>query len=233
MPEIYLLPTALSDDHISFFDCDYYHDIIDQADEFWVENLRTARRFLSAIRCRRKIQTLTFKELSKKTPQEEIRKWCATSSGTVIVMSEAGCPGIADPGAVAIDYAHKASWKVIPLAGPSSILMALMASGMNGQRFEFHGYLPVDKKQQAQSLKSLENDSKKHHGKSQIFMETPYRNNQLLRAVLATCSPETKLCVAANLTSKEENIRSMKLAEWKKHSFDYHKQPAIFVMNTN
>lgn len=232
MPEIYLLPTALSADHLSFFDCDYYHDIIDQADEFWVENLRTARRFLSAIGCHRKIHDLTFKELSKKTPRENIHQWCKLPLNKVVVMSEAGCPGVADPGAIAVHYAHNASWKVIPLAGPSSILMALMASGMNGQRFEFHGYLPVDKKQQAQSIKSLENDSKKN-GKTQLFMETPYRNNQLLRTILAVCSPETMLCVAANLTAENESICSMSIGEWKHKTFDFHKQPVVFVMNTN
>lgn len=148
-------------------------------------------------------------------------------------MSEAGCPGIADPGALAVQYAHKENWEVIPLAGPSSIFMALMASGINGQRFEFHGYLPVDKKLLIQSLKSLENDSKKQHGKSQIFMETPYRNNQLLRAILSVCSVETTLCVAANLTAENESIRSMSIGEWKRQKFDYHKQPVVFVMNTN
>jgi len=145
------------------------------------------------------------------------------------VISEAGCPGIADPGALAVEICHQNNVPVVPLVGPSSILLALMASGMNGQGFTFHGYLPIEKKAKSQKIKELDRLASQT-GVSQIFMETPYRNNQLLQDVVKTCANYSKLCIAANITSKDEFIKTKPIVEWKKTKVDLHKIPAIFIL---
>jgi 16S rRNA (cytidine1402-2'-O)-methyltransferase len=147
----------------------------------------------------------------------------------VALMSEAGCPGIADPGAEIVALAHKNNIQVVPLTGPSSILLALMASGFNGQSFTFHGYLPIDKLQRAKRLKELESLSERLN-QTQIFIETPFRNNQLLDEVLKSCSSKTRLCVACNLTAPDEQIISRPVEQWRKTKVDFHKKPAIFLL---
>ena len=145
------------------------------------------------------------------------------------VISEAGCPSVADPGSVIVRWAHNHQIPVVPLAGPSSILLALMASGMNGQRFEFHGYLPIDKSKRSQKIKALEKESLKT-GKSQIFMETPYRNNALLDALMKECNPATGLCLASDITAPQQTIVSKRVNQWKDQIPDLHKKPTIFIL---
>jgi len=148
---------------------------------------------------------------------------------TIGIISEAGCPGVADPGQILVAVAQDANAEVKPLVGPSSFLLALMASGMNGQQFQFVGYLPIDQHLRAKKIKELENESQKKNC-TQIFIETPYRNNQLIETIMNTCKPDTRLCIAVNITSKEENIRTKPISEWKKQIPDINKKPAIFLM---
>jgi 16S rRNA (cytidine1402-2'-O)-methyltransferase len=145
------------------------------------------------------------------------------------VISEAGCPGIADPGALAVAYAHQKGIQVVPLSGPSSMFLALMGSGFSGQSFAFHGYLPIDKKERATTLKKLEQESLREK-RAQLFMETPFRNNQLLADALATLSSQTKLCIAKNLTAADELIQTKTIADWKNHPLDLHKVPTVFIL---
>jgi len=145
------------------------------------------------------------------------------------IISEAGCPGVADPGALAVKIAHQNNIRVIPLTGPSSILMALMASGFNGQSFAFQGYLPIDKKERAQAIKNLEREVQKQR-QTQIFMDTPFRNNALFKALLTYCSPSMKLCVAKNITGSDEEIKTLSIDQWKKYKIDLHKVPVIFIL---
>ena len=145
------------------------------------------------------------------------------------LMSEAGCPAVADPGSDIVAEAHKRGIKVVPMVGPSSILLALMASGFNGQSFTFHGYLPIDKVQRSKRIKELENIAERHN-QTQIFIETPFRNNQILEDILKTCSPRTRLCVACNVTAADEQIISQPIEQWRKQKVDFHKKPAIFLI---
>jgi 16S rRNA (cytidine1402-2'-O)-methyltransferase len=147
------------------------------------------------------------------------------------IISEAGCPGIADPGALAVAHAHHKGIQVVPLSGPSSMFMALMASGFSGQSFAFHGYLPIDKKEKAQALRKLENESTKEK-RAQIFMETPFRNNQLLEDILSTLALQTKLCIAKNLTASDELVLTKTVEEWKKLPIDLHKIPTVFIIQS-
>jgi len=148
------------------------------------------------------------------------------------ILSEAGLPAVADPGARLVRLAHQRKVQVVPLVGPSSILLALMASGMNGQRFMFHGYLPIDKFERKKSIQKLESDSKKNDC-TQIFMETPYRNNQLLDDLIKTCHPSTLICIASNLTLEDEFVYTQTASEWAKKKTDFHKKPAIFLLDSN
>ena len=145
------------------------------------------------------------------------------------LMSEAGCPGVADPGADIVAEAHRRGIKVVPLVGPSSILLSLMASGFNGQSFTFHGYLPIDKAQRSKRIKELEGQAEKF-GQTQLFIETPFRNNQLLDEVLKVCKPATRLCIACNLTATDEMVQTKTIAQWKKEQPDLHKRPVIFLL---
>ncbi|HTI17894.1 MAG TPA: SAM-dependent methyltransferase [Trinickia sp.] len=197
------------------------------------ENAKTTRSFLKKVGTERPIQEIEIRELNVKTPAAEIDRLLSpvlagTDAGLV---SEAGCPAVADPGALLVRRAHERGVKVVPLVGPSSILLALMASGMNGQRFAFHGYLPVDAAERAKKLKELEQQSRKVH-ETQIFIETPYRNRALLDALLAGLAPSTLVAVAVDLTLDTERIVSRPVSEWKKNAgaLDFHKRPAIFLM---
>jgi 16S rRNA (cytidine1402-2'-O)-methyltransferase len=155
-----------------------------------------------------------------------------TAGNTVGILSEAGCPGVADPGQLLVQWAHEAEIKVRPLVGPNSMLLALMASGMNGQHFRFSGYLPIDLPARAKAIKELEHESQRRNC-TQLFMETPYRNNQLMEVLVKTCLPQTRLCVAANLTGKDEFIKTKTIAEWKNKLPDLHKQPAVFLLSSS
>ena len=154
---------------------------------------------------------------------------CINANKNIAIISEAGCPGIADPGQILIELAQQLNAVVKPLVGPSSILLALMASGMNGQQFEFVGYLPIDNGERVKAIAALELTSQKKHS-TQIFIETPYRNDQLIETILKTCKPNTKFCIAAELTSANEYIKTKTIAEWKKEKTGFHKKPAIFLL---
>ncbi len=196
-----------------------------------VENARTARRFVKTISPEKVIEELTFTVVDKDTPQGEVKKALQPilegKNGGVI--SEAGCPGIADPGAELAKYAHQLGIKVVPLVGPSAILLALMGSGFNGQSFAFHGYIPIEKKQRLLAIKNLEMEMLKRD-QTQIFMETPYRNNQMLTDLMSALSPGTRLCIAANITAPDELLQTKTVAEWKQKLPDLHKIPAVFLI---
>ncbi|CAB3753398.1 SAM-dependent methyltransferase [Paraburkholderia humisilvae] len=196
------------------------------------ENAKTTRVFLKKVGTERPIQEIEIRELNVNTPAGEIDRLLApilagTDAGLV---SEAGCPAVADPGALLVRRAHERGVKVVPFVGPSSILLALMASGLNGQSFAFHGYLPVDAGERAKRLRELEQQSRKVK-QTQIFIETPYRNRALLDTLLASCAPSTLVCVAVDLTLDSETIVSRAVSDWKKKPApDLHKRPAIFLL---
>ena len=197
---------------------------------FLAENIRTARRFISSLELGILIPELQFSVLDKNTPDKEVPELLQPilSGNDVGVISEAGCPGVADPGARAVAWAHKNGVRVVPLVGPSSILLALMASGFSGQQFTFHGYLPVKGPERVQAIKRLEREAQS--GQTQIFMETPYRNNQLLADIVQHCQGGTALCIARGVTGEQEYIRTLSVASWEKEKIDLHKIPAIFLL---
>lgn len=197
---------------------------------FAVENIRSARRYLRLIDKTFPVDGTYFYELSEHTHASDAAGFLKPleDGNDMGLMSEAGLPGIADPGSLLVAAAHEAGIRVIPLPGPSSILLALVASGMNGQNFTFNGYLPVKPDERDRKLKEIEKASKK--GVSQIFMETPYRNLKLLEAMLRVLEPETKLCIAAGITLAEEEIKTMKISSWKKKIPDLDKKPVVFII---
>jgi 16S rRNA (cytidine1402-2'-O)-methyltransferase len=197
-----------------------------------VENVRTARRFLKQVNKEIDINALSFYELNQHTDLTLISSYLKPleEGHDIGIISEAGCPAIADPGADVVAIAQSKGYKVVPLVGPSSILMSLMASGFNGQSFAFNGYLPIEKSERVQKLKMLEKRIYSER-QTQIFIETPYRNGQLFDEMLSTLQPQTKLCVALNITSDNESIRTMTISGWKKAApQDLHKQPCIFLI---
>ena len=229
---LYLIPTPLADDTTNEVLPAQVREIVAATEVFFVENIRTARRFISSLKLGKVIDTLTFYELHKDTPEgDTLQQLKALKINNVHagILSEAGCPGIADPGAVAVKIAHELGIEVIPLVGPSSIILALMASGMNGQSFVFHGYLPIERQQRIKALKQLEREAQAKN-QTQLFIETPYRNNQLLEDILAHCAPQSRLCVAYQLTHKEGFTKTKTLKEWKVQKPDLHKKPTIFLI---
>lgn len=226
---LYLIPTILAEGTQNDVLSPQIKDAVQRLDVFFVENVRTARRFISSLKLGKVIDELVFIELNKDTPEAETVASLRSLSKSAGILSEAGCPGVADPGAVAVRIAHELGFRVVPLVGPSSILLALMASGMSGQSFAFHGYLPIDKAQRKKALQNLERNARQYQ-QTQIFMETPFRNNQLLEAVIEACSPDLALCIAANVTAQDELIRTMPVKKWKTQKPDLHKIPAIFLI---
>lgn len=226
---LFLIPTILAEGTQDHVISPQIREVISNLDVFFVENVRTARRFISSLKLGKIIDDLVFIELNKDTPEsataEELKKLKQNAG----VISEAGSPGVADPGAVAVHIAHQLGIRVVPLVGPSSILLALMASGMSGQSFAFHGYLPIDKVQRKKTIQALERDARQKQ-QTQLFMETPFRNNQMMEAVLETCMPDTLLCVACNVTDKEEFIRTLTVKKWRVNLPDLHKKPTIFLI---
>lgn len=229
--KLFLIPNTLADDTAPEVISPQVKEIIQQVQHYLVENVRTARRYISSLKLGITIEGLHFEVLDKKTKEEQIARLMqpAMDGLDMGVISEAGCPGIADPGALAVGYAHQKGIQVIPLAGPSSMFLALMGSGFNGQSFAFHGYLPIDKKSRAEAIRHLENDSLRFR-RTQIFMETPFRNNQLLNDLLAHLKPDTLLCIAKNLTATDELIQTKTVLQWKKEKIDLHKMPTVFVL---
>ncbi|MEZ0610611.1 SAM-dependent methyltransferase [Fibrella sp. WM1] len=232
MPTLYLIPTPLAPDTAAHVLTPPIADVIAHTDCFFVEELRTARRFISSLRTGRVIDETTFYELHKDTPEADTKRQLTdllAQGRDAGVLSEAGCPGVADPGAVAVRLAHQLGFRVEPMVGPSSILLALMASGMSGQSFIFHGYLPIDRPERTQFLKQLEADARRK-GQTQLFMETPYRNNALLADLLAVGQPDTRLCIACHVTAPDALIQTKTLKQWKANVPDLHKKPTIFVL---
>lgn len=200
------------------------------------ENAKSTRAFLKRVGVTRPIQEIEIRELNVNTPPAEVERLLAPilAGADGGLVSEAGCPAVADPGALLVRRAHERGIKVVPLVGPSSILLALMASGLDGQRFAFHGYLAVDAGERAKTLRELEQRSRKGR-ETQIFIETPYRNRALLDALVASCAPSTLITVAVDLTLESERIATRSASDWKKHAgaFEMHKRPAIFLMLAN
>jgi 16S rRNA (cytidine1402-2'-O)-methyltransferase len=230
--KLYLIPTTLSDDSQEAVLPNTITNHIKEINVFIVENLRTARRHIKKVYRKKDIDNTTFYSYGKHDTLSLEDNFLPhiLNGENVGVLSEAGLPCVADPGSEIVEYAHDFQIEVIPLVGPSSILLALMASGMSGQNFAFTGYLPIDKKERLRAIKHLEYLIKKT-GQTQIFMETPYRNHQLLDTLKIQCNNKTRLCIAANITSPNEFIQTKTIEEWKHTKVDIHKQPTIFLLS--
>jgi 16S rRNA (cytidine1402-2'-O)-methyltransferase len=229
--KLYMIPTVLAENTAHWVISPQVKEVIANTKIFLVENPRSARRYISSLKLGITIEELQFEVLDKDTPPEQVSRLMMPllNGADIGVISEAGCPGIADPGALAVAYAHQKDIQVVPLSGPSSMFLALMGSGFSGQSFAFHGYLPIDKKERAAALKKLEQESVREK-RAQLFMETPFRNNQLLADALASLSPQTKLCIAKNLTAADELIQTKTITDWKNHPLDLHKVPTVFIL---
>ncbi|MFC3879061.1 SAM-dependent methyltransferase [Algoriphagus namhaensis] len=231
--KLFLIPNVLAENTSESVITPQVKEVISKTKVYLVENLRTTRRYISSLKLGVNIEELHMEILDKNTAPETINRLMQPllNGADIGVISEAGCPGIADPGALAVAHAHSKGIQVVPLSGPSSMFMALMGSGFSGQSFAFHGYLPIDKRERSAALRKLEVESLKE-SRAQIFMETPFRNNQLLEDLLSNLSPQTKLCIAKNITGTDELILTKTIAEWKKHSIDLHKIPTVFVLQS-
>ena len=228
---LYFIPVTLGDDNIAKVLPTEVVTIVQQLDEFIVENEKTARHFLSTIKHSKPIRELVLKPLNEHTTDKELPALLSSliAGKDVGLMSEAGCPGIADPGAKLAALAHQKGIRVAPLVGPSSILLSLMASGLNGQRFTFLGYLPSDKTARINQLKEIEKRSKQQE--TQIFIETPYRNQHMLEDILANCHGETRLCIACNISLQDEYIVTKRVKDWKQTALpDLYKKPTVFLL---
>lgn len=229
---LYLIPVPLASDTAGASFTPFLCNTINQINEYIVENEKTARRFLKDAGLETPQSDLVIHDYGKhKRGNRPTGEYFGglLQGKNVGLMSEAGCPGVADPGADIIAHAHKLGIRVIPLVGPSSIMLALMASGFNGQQFAFKGYLAIDKEQRRKQLVQAEQNAVKRQ-ETQIFIETPFRNNALLEDILKHCDDQTRLCVACNLTAKDELIISEPIKNWKKRKADFHKKPAIFLL---
>ncbi len=227
---VFLIPTVLSEGETEVLPA-YILDAVKKCSVFFVENERSARRFLK----------LLWKEMAIDDQEWYSMKTVDNTIMTVFrqkikegkkmgIISEAGCPGVADPGQQLVAIAQEMNVTVKPLVGPNSILLALMASGMNGQQFQFHGYLPIEAGEKAKTIRQLESESRQKNC-TQIFIETPYRNNQLLETIIKTCQPQTRLCIAVELTAPSEMVKTKTIQEWKREAVDLHKRPAIFLLS--
>ncbi|WP_026897236.1 SAM-dependent methyltransferase [Daejeonella oryzae] len=228
---LYLIPVPLAENASAKSFTPYLTETINQINEYIVENSKTARRFLKEAGLKIPQSELIIHDYGKHNREGNLNEFFGglLAGKDVGLMSEAGCPGIADPGAEIVALAHQKGIKVVPLVGPSSILLALMASGFNGQSFTFHGYLPIDKVQRSQKIKELENLAEKNN-QTQLFIETPFRNNPMLEEILKTCNPQSRLCIACNLTANDEMVQTKTIAAWKKQVPDLHKKPVIFLL---
>jgi 16S rRNA (cytidine1402-2'-O)-methyltransferase len=227
---VFLIPTVLAEGVTTPLPS-YILDAVKACSAFFVENERTARRYLKLLWKEMVIDDFEWHNMkdSSETTLSVFRQNIKEGK-TIGIISEAGCPGVADPGQVLVNIAQQMQAVVKPLVGPNSIILALMASGMNGQRFAFHGYLPIEQSERVKAIKALEAESRQKEC-TQIFIETPYRNNQLLEAILKICHPQTKICVAADLTAPTETIHTKTVQQWKNALPQLHKKPAIFLLH--
>jgi 16S rRNA (cytidine1402-2'-O)-methyltransferase len=230
--KLYLIPTTLGEMNPEDVLPHTVKRAIDFIDDYIVENEKTARKFIKSVHPEKVQASLKISTLNKHTEKSEHNAMIqpCLQGKNIGLMSEAGCPGVADPGAVIVKIAHEKGIQVIPLVGPSSILLAMMASGMNGQSFAFNGYLPIDKAEKKVALKNFEKLSNDKN-QSQIFIETPYRNNKFLEDLLTALQPNTHLCVATDITLPTEFIKTHRVADWKKIKVDLHNRPTIFIIH--
>ena len=230
--KVYLIPTTLGNSPVENVIPQYVVNIINSTNHYIVENIKTARRYLIKAGIKTKIDDLTFFELNKHTSPKEFDSFLEPikENQNIGIISEAGTPGVADPGADIVAIAHQKNIPVVPLVGPSSILLSVMASGLNGQSFAFVGYLPVKKHERIKRIKEIEWKSQTED-QTQLSIETPYRNNHLLDDLLTTCSAETKLCIATDITLESESIKTKTINEWKKGIPNLHKRPTIFLIH--
>jgi 16S rRNA (cytidine1402-2'-O)-methyltransferase len=228
---LFMIPVTLGDTEHRKVLPEYNREIILGIRHFIVENVRTARRFLKKTEPTIPIDELTFYELNKHTSPEEVSGFLKPlAEGLPVgVISEAGCPAIADPGADVVAIAQRKKYPVVPLVGPSSILMSLMASGFNGQSFAFHGYLPIDAAERSLAIKKLEGRIYTEN-QTQLFIETPYRNNKLVEELIQICRPSTRLCIASDITCDDESIQTRPVKEWEGKAPDLSKKPTIFLI---
>lgn len=229
--KLYLIPSTLGDTAPLEVLPISIKQAIEAIDYYIVENEKTARRFIKNIAPRKSQPSLHIEQLNKFTEPDTIPAFLdpCLKGNHVGVLSEAGSPAVADPGAEVVRIAHEKNIQVVPLVGPSSLILALMASGLNGQNFCFHGYLPIDAAERKKSLKALERDSREKN-QTQLFIETPYRNDKLFQDLVKVLSPSTLLCIAADITLPGEYIRTKSIDEWRHQSPDLHKRPAIFLL---
>jgi len=229
--KLYLIPTRLGDNAPLEVLPISIKKIIETVDDYIVENEKTARRFIKKVSSSKSQPALNMHILNKYTEPSELPSFLnACNNGKPVgLLSEAGCPGIADPGAEIVKIAHENDIRVVPLVGPSSILLALMSSGMNGQSFTFNGYLPIDKGERRAALKKLERISFEQN-QTQIFIETPYRNNKMLEEICASLHNNTRICIACDITLPSEYIKTKPVKDWKHNNIDLHKRPCIFII---
>ncbi|CDD32407.1 tetrapyrrole methylase [Bacteroides sp. CAG:714] len=228
---LYLLPVTLGDTPVEQVLPAYNKEIILGIKHFIVEDVRSARRFLKKVEASINIDELTFYPLNKHTSPDDLSGYLKPlqEGHSMGVISEAGCPAVADPGSDVVAMAQRKNLKVVPLVGPSSIILSVMGSGFNGQSFAFHGYLPIEAADRIKRLKELEGRIYSEN-QTQLFIETPYRNNKMMEDIVKTCRPQTKLCIAANITCEGEYIHTKTIREWKGHLPDLTKVPCIFLI---
>lgn len=231
MAALYLIPVTLGETPLNQVLPAYNTEVILAIRHFIVEDVRSARRFLKKVNREIDIDTLTFYPLNKHTSPEAISGYLKPleQGASMGVISEAGCPAVADPGAEVVAMAQRKGLEVVPLVGPSSIILSVMASGFNGQSFAFNGYLPIEQNERVKRLKVLEQRAYNEH-QTQLFIETPYRNNKMVEEILQTCRPGTRLCIAANLTCEDAYVRTHTVMEWQGHVPDLSKRPCIFLL---
>ena len=228
--KLYLIPTPLGEGNPRDVLPQALFDVLPGISNYVVEETRTARRFLSSAGLKGHIEELSFTELNEHTRPEEVEGMLALfEKCDVGLLSEAGLPAVADPGARLVALCHRHGIEVVPLSGPSSLMMALMSSGLNGQCFRFHGYLPAKNSERAAALRRIERESAAA-GESEIFIETPYRNDAMLADILANCRPETQLCIAVNITMPDAFIRTAGIAQWRKNTPQIGKRPCVFII---
>lgn len=227
---LYLIPMVIADDTVEHVIPAGQRATLVTITHFLAENVRTARRYLSSLQLFDRIESLQFSKLDKHTEPEELNTLLTPvlQGHPLGVLSESGCPGIADPGALAVQYAHQHGIRVVPWVGPSSLLLALMASGLNGQQFAFHGYLPVDTREAAKTIRILEKESAAKK-QTQLFIETPYRNKALFKNLIQSLNPHTRLCIAVNLTGTDEFICTKTVHQWRSIPVELPKMPTVYL----